>query len=127
MNGESTSTLDFRYRPLCRRSAHHAGSAGSFDLNHGIALALQLDELGEHQFETIEHTDDFRMGMRWYRTAQGRLQEIGGLGVVVERPGLILRYPDPDQVARQVVPLPEPVQGVTGEYSCAIWRLYATL
>jgi hypothetical protein len=53
---------------------HSLGSAGSFVLNHGIALALQLDELGEHQFETIEHTDDLRMGMRWYRTAQGRLQ-----------------------------------------------------
>src|SRR5262245_58633523 len=31
-------------------------------------------ELGGHQFETIEHTDDLRMGMRWYRTARGRLQ-----------------------------------------------------
>ena len=34
LNGESTSTLDFRYRTLCRRSAHHA---------EGRRLAQQAD------------------------------------------------------------------------------------
>src|SRR5919106_4019685 len=44
-----------------------------------------------------------------------RLDQIGGAGVVVEGAGLVLRDPDPDQIAAEVVPLRQTMQGLASE------------
>jgi hypothetical protein len=41
------------------------------------------------------------------------LQEIGGAGIVLEGAYFIFRDPNPDQVAPEIVALPQSMQGLT--------------
>jgi hypothetical protein len=55
------------------------------------------------------------------------LQEIGGLGIVIQPAFLIFAYPDPNQIARQIVPFRQAVQRLAGDEFCAAWRLKVML